>query len=184
MRLPRKRRQQFITVFSVRTTHHNWLGKFTICPKHEFRSKLIEIFSILSPKNYQFYSFQSKMSKYFKSEFNLLLLIVFINNWPMVTIWYQTHLWRTSPRTLFVRLTVRSRFYRRPRSQSFLHVYLCFGKIWTFGGLHVPNVQTVPRDCIKVLVEKNVEFVPTRDKIKDRIFNCRTLVIYLYLLII
>lgn len=59
---------------------------------------------------------------------NLLLLIVFINNWPMVTIWYQTHLWRTSPRTLFVRLTVRSRFYRRPRSQSFLHVYLCFGK--------------------------------------------------------
>ena len=128
MRLPRKRRQQFITVFSVRTTHHNWLGKFTLCPKHEFRSKLIEIFSIISTKNYQFCSFQSKMSKYFKSEFNLLLLIVFINNWPMVTIWYQTHLWRTSPRTLFVRLTVRSRFYRRTRSQSFLHVYLCFGK--------------------------------------------------------
>ena len=181
MRLPRKRRQQFITVFSVRTTHHNWLGEFTLWSNHQFWSKLIGIFSIISPKNDQFRQFQSKMSKYFKSEFNLLLLILFINNWPMVTIWYRTHLWRTSPRTLFVRLTVRSRFYRRPRSQSFLHVYLCFGKIWTFSGLHV---QTVPRDCIKVLVEENVEFVPMRDKIKDRIFNCRTLVIYLYLLII
>lgn len=184
MRLPRKRTQQFITVFSVRTTHHNWLGKFTLWSNHQFWSKLIGIFSIISPKNDQFRQFQSKMSKYFKSEFNLLLLILFINNWPMVTIWYRTQLWRTSPRTLFVRLTVRSRFYRRPRSQSFLHVYLCFGKIWTFSGLHVPYVQTVPRDCIKVLVEENVEFVPMRDKIKDRIFNCRTLVIYLYLLII
>ena len=85
---------------------------------------------------------------------------------------------------LFVLLQSDHGFTGDPDHKVFLQIYLCFDKVWNFSGLHVPNVQTVPRDCIKVLVEKNVEFVPKRDKIRDRIFYCRTLVIYLYLLII